>query len=422
MRHLLFARCPACLASLPPALTRMLGLPPARRRPAPEEEAAYEAVIERAAAKPLALARHLREQREAADQGLKLLAAGRKLPRAMEPLARMWALLDRSWQLRFEDPQRMVQLADHGVLASLQLDEAFYGQLVRCDLQARAHADLGNACRVANKFSDARRFLEDARRLFEQGTGDRLLEMRLLGFEAALFGDLRRFGLATQKLQQIHDFYKERGDDHLVGRTLVTLGLYTGYSGCFDLAVECLKQSLELIDAERDPASAYAASHNLVLFLIDSGRIAEAKKLRLVHSRHLLGSGGRVNEIKFRILEGRIAFGEGNYGRAEGVFREVVKDLDEIALPFLAGIERLDLAASLLAQGKAREAERTVTVAKRVFVSLGIQREALQAVILLRDSFRIQAATLAKVLEVADFLRRATSEPKLRFEARAWED
>jgi tetratricopeptide (TPR) repeat protein len=274
---------------------------------------------------------------------------------------------------------------------------------------------------VADQFGEAERLLSNARYLFEQGTGDPLLEVRLLEFEASLLATLRRFNLATQKLHAMLAFYERHGDSHLVGYTLVKLGLYAGYEGNFDLATRRLEQSLGMIDTERDPALAYAASHNLILFLVDSGRIAEAKKLRLVHSRHLLSTGGRINQIKFRDLEGRIAFGEGNYQRAESIFLEVRQDLAELGLPVLAGIAMLDLSAPLLAQGKAQEAERTVIEAKKLFVALGIHREALQAVILLRDSFRMQNATLAKVVEVANFLRSAVSVPSLRFEARAWE-
>ncbi|HEV8580852.1 MAG TPA: hypothetical protein VGX68_17440 [Thermoanaerobaculia bacterium] len=422
VRHLLFARCPACLASLPPALTTLLGLAPARR-PTPEEGAAYEAVIERAAAKPLALARHLREQRAEADRCLKLLAAGRKLPRAMQPLARMWALLDRSWQLRFEDPARMIELAEQGVVASFRLDEAIYGRPLRCDLQARAYADLGNACRVTSRFGDAREFLGDARHLFEQGTGDRLLEMRLLEFEATLLAQRGSFGPATQKLHQMLTFHQGRGDRHLVGYTLVKLGVYAYLEGRFDLAVQRQKQSLEMIDTERDPGLACAAAHNLILYLVDSGRIAEAKKHRLLHSRRLLHPGGRINRIKFRHLEARIAFGEGGYQRAEALFREVREGYAQAGLSVFAGIAMLDLTASLLAQGRGREAEHLATEAATLFSTLEIQREALQAVILLRDAFRMRTATVAKVLEVADFLRwHADFGPNLRFEARAWEE
>jgi hypothetical protein len=91
-------------------------------------------------------------------------------------------------------------------------------------------------------------------------------------------------------------------------------------------------------------------------------------------------------------------------------------------LPIPAGIAMLDLTAALLAQGKAGEAEETVKEAARLFVSLGMQCEALQAVILLRDAFRMQAVNVAMVQEVASFLRRLLSDRSLCFEARAWEE
>jgi hypothetical protein len=62
-----------------------------------------------------------------------------------------------------------------------------------------------------------------------------------------------------------------------------------------------------------------------------------------------------------------------------------------------------------------------VTDAAKLFTAHGIQREAMQAVILLRDSFRMRNSTLAMVLEVAEFVRRLMYDPALRFEARAWE-
>jgi hypothetical protein len=421
VRHLL-AGCPQCLAAAPPSLSVLLGLSPVRRMPTPAEEDAYDAIIERASARPLALERHLREQRVQADKGLKLLAAGRKLPRAMEPLARMWALLDRSWQLRFEDPQKMVDLAWSAEQVSCHLDEAFYGREWVRDFQARSTADLGNAYRVANRPRDAERALLNARQLFEQGTGDAVLEMRLLDIESSWLAQIRRFDLATQKLLQMLAFYEKKGDQHLVGRTLVKLGLFAGYEGNYELAVRRSEQSLKLIDAKHDPALACCAAANLILFLVESGRLAEAKKLRLVHSRHLRRFGGRITQLKIQDLEGRIAAGEGQHLRAEAIFREAIDGFQQADLPLIAGTVMINLTAALLAQGKAREAERVASKTAKLFSALGIQREALQAVVLLRDSFRMQAATLEKVLEVADFLRRSVSGPSLYFEAQAWEE
>jgi tetratricopeptide (TPR) repeat protein len=365
--------------------------------------------------------RHLRQQREQAVRGLQALEAGRRLPRNLDHLAHMWALLGRSWLLRHHDPQEMVQRAWAAAKVSLRLDRGLYGREPVCDFQSVAHAEFGNSLRVADRLQDARQALGQARSLFEQGTGHTLVEVRLLGLEASLLAYLGEFVPATWRMRKILEFYDREGDRHLQGRTLVSLGLYTGNAGNYELAIRRLGQSLELIDAKRDPVLACAAAHNLILFLVDSGRIQEAKKLRLVHSRHLRYSGARVNEIKFRLLEGRIAAGEGYYQRAEAIFRKVIEGFDQLGLPYIAGIERLDLAAVLLQQGKALEAEAKIYEAAAAFVRLGIRREALEAVILLRDSFKLRLGTLAMILEVAAFLRRLETDPALHFDAQAWE-
>jgi tetratricopeptide (TPR) repeat protein len=418
LRHLLVRRCPACLAAVPPRLSTLLGLKRWRRRTTAEN--APDAADRCRAVRPPEMERHLREQRTQADRGLKALRAGRDLPRRMGTLARMWALLDRSWELRQDDAQEMAFLAWSGAAISLELDRGFYGRKRVRDFQARAEADLGNARRVADRFADGERALWRARQLFEQGTGDPLLEVRLLDYEASMLAERRRWIPAELKLLKMLRFYEERNDLHLMGRTLVKLGLYAGYEGRFELAIQRLDQSLRLIDPARDPSVAWCAAHNLILFSVDSGRIAQAKQLRLRHSHHLLRSQGRIAQIKFRLLEGRIAVGEGNFQRAEAIFREVIDGFCQAGLPMIGGIEMLDLAVALLNQGKAQEAERTVIEAVELFAAYDFEREALQAVVVLRDSFRMREATPEMVLEVADLVRRLMYEPALRFEARAW--
>jgi tetratricopeptide (TPR) repeat protein len=421
VRHLLFQRCGHCLSIAPEPLRVFLGLESARALPTPEEEAAYEGAIERACKAVLEDEQRETELRSEAEKGLRVLQAGRKLSRGLEPLSRMRALLQRSWQLRHEDLRETIRLARSAVKVSLQLDPKRYGAEKIYDYQAEAYAELGNTYRAADQIHKAELALDRARELFERGTRPPLLEVRLLELEACLLAHTRQFGPASHKLLKVLRFYSRHGDRHRLGRTLVLLGLYSGYAGNYELGIHRIKQSLELIDLERDPMLACAAAHNLILLLVESGRISEAKKLRMVHSRHLVNPGGRINEIKFRALEGLIDVGLGNLARAEVILREVVAGFDEVGLPILAGIDRLHLATVLLRQGKAQEATRTVCAAVEIFIIHGIQREALQAIILLRDSFEVGRGTLEMVLEVAAFLRRLEIDPDLRFEGRSWE-
>jgi tetratricopeptide (TPR) repeat protein len=391
-----------------------------------DEEAACEAAMKRASRVARKHDRHLRQQQAQARQILKLLrkeglAALGKIPLSIGPLARMEAFLAWSWELRHEDPPMMVHFAWLAMEVSRKLDPRQYGAERVFDFQTRAHAELGNAFRVANRFHEAANALGRARQLFTHGTREEMQEIRLMELEASLSADQRNFGRATLSLMKVLEFHSQNGDFHLAGRVLVKMGLYSSYAGNFDKAVRLLKESLDLVDSKRDPNLACAAAHNLILSLADSGRFGEARRLRLVHACHLVNTGGRINEVKFRALEGRIDYGLGNYARAETIFREVIADFEFAGLPAVAGVERLNLSATFLAQGKSNEAAAVAFEAADIFTLLDIRREALEAMLLLRNAFEMKKATLEMIEEVAGFLRRIDLDPTLRFEGRAWE-
>jgi tetratricopeptide (TPR) repeat protein len=392
----------------------------------PEQEAAYEPSVQSVLAEVLPHARRLRKDEAQARKVLAVLETGglevvEKIPRGVSHLARMKALLDRSWQLRHDDPRAMVELAVLATQVSKLVEPRQYGVERVADFQAQALAELGNACRVSDRLQEASVHLINARRFFETGTRAEALEVRLLELEASLAADRRQFGRASDYLLKVLEFHRRQGDSHLTGRVLITMGLYACYAYDFENSVELLKKGLDMVDAERDPGLACAAAHNLILSLVDSGQFPQAKKLRLIYGRHLTTPGGRVNEVKFRALEGRIDSGLGNHQRAEGIFREVAEGFTSSGLFIEAAIISLDLSATLLAQGKAAEGETVALEAAQTFVSLQIQREALEAVILLRNSFEMRTATRQKVEEVAGFLRRLEVDPAVRFEGRAWE-
>lgn len=369
--------------------------------------------------------RHLRSQRAEAAKAAPLLAEGgfeamQNLPRRMGGLARMEALLARSWELRHENHALMIQFASAAVFCAQQLNVRKYGLQRVFDFQCRAHAELGNAFRVSDQLPRAARLLAHARQLFEQGTGDEVLEIRLVELEASLAVDRRQFGLACNNLDKVLRFHRRTGDRHLAGRTIILQGLYTGYAGDPEKGFQLLGEGLALLDEARDPAVAYAAVHNQLLSLIDSGLFDEARKFRVRHSRQLANHWGRVNEIRFRGLEGRIDAGRNKHARAEATFREVKQGFEEAERTYDAAIISLDLAACLLAQGKAGESEEVVREAAKVFSALRIEREALAAVIMLRQAFEARKATVAMVEEVAAFLRRAEHDPHARFNPRRW--
>jgi tetratricopeptide (TPR) repeat protein len=425
VRHLL-TPCQDCLAEAPSPLRVLLGLEPLRRELTTDEDAAYDAVIGRALKTALSHRRHLQGQRAQAREAVAALEQGgfeavQNLPHTMGNLARMEAFLERAWQLRHENPRLMVQFAWLAAQISLKLDPRRYGPARVSDFQAQAYAELGNAYRVVDQLQEAGDCLSRARGFFERGTQDRAREMRLLELEASLAADCRQFGRASVYLLKVLEFYNQQRDFHLSGRVLVKMGLYAGYAGDAEKAIRLLEKGLALVDGKRDPSLEYSARHNQVTFLIDCGHFREAEKKLFLLRPLCQHAGGRLNLLRFRWEEGRVAAGLQRFSRAEAVFRTLKPEFEEVDRPYDGALISLHLAAVLLAQGKSGEAMQVVLEAAETFKGLQIQREALQAVILLRNAFKVREATLAMVEEVAGFLRRIEIDPALRFEGQSWE-
>ena len=385
-----------------------------------EEDAAYETAIDRAFAAVRQHAESVRRQRSDTRRALEILAAGGpealdRIPHGIGGLALFEALLARSWALRHDDPAQMVQLAWLATKTAKTLDVRRHGPKRIVDFECLAWAELGNANRVADKLDHAEAAFTRAVRLYEQGSGDKLLGIHLVDLQASLAADRRQFRRACQALTRVYEFHRGHGDSHLAGRALISKGLYTGYAGEPEDAILLLQEGLGLLEEEREPLLEFAAVHNQLMFLIDCGRYQEAKELLSLNRRRLRDAGGRLNRFKVVWQEGRVAAGLGDPRRAEAALRRARRGLAQADLGYQAAIATLDLAAVLLRQGRTEEGELLVEEAAGTFVALRIEREALGALLMLRQAFAMRVATAALVEDVTLYLRRCEHDPAARF-------
>lgn len=418
--HLMF-ECNGCLSQAPAHIRALLHFE-GQPSKAKEEDLETKAAIDRAFRVALRHQKHLDRERRDSKKAEEILAQGgieatANLPLRMGPLAKMEALLARSWNLRHDDPKLMVQLALLAVECSEALEARTYGIEHVYDFRCRAQAELGNAFRVIDQVNNAETALSQARRYFELGTRSELLEVRLFELEASVDADLRRFTSACVRMTKVYAYHWRRGDRHLSGRALLKNGLYTGYAGESEKALRLLAESLELIDSERDPRLSYAARHNQILFLITLGEFREAEKklFRLRPLQH--HAGGRITLLHLRWLEGLIDAGLRRFNRAEKIFAEIRESALELNRAYDSALSSLDLAAVLFAQMKAREATEVVAAASKVFIALRVDREVFMTVIMLRTACEMQMATQTMVERVAKFLRRLENDPAARFES-----
>jgi hypothetical protein len=113
-------------------------------------------------------------------------------------------------------------------------------------------------------------------------------------------------------------------------------------------------------------------------------------------------------------LEGLIAAGRGEADDAERLFREAQRSFLEMDLPYTAALASLDLAALWLRQGRTEETRNLVEELLATFRVLDIRREAIAALLMLREAFQKDRATLALLRTVASELQRLEREPGRR--------
>jgi len=327
--------------------------------------------------------------------------------------ARCEAFLDRCLSLRHSDPEAALMLASLAVSLADRIG-AESGSAEIADLQARAWAELGNARRVTGDLATAETDLSRALRSAEQGTGDRNLLVQLMDLTASLFIDQQRFAEAMQLLDGVERMHRAAGDLHAAGRALVSKGTAAGYAQSFEHAVRLLAEALPLLDAHRDPNLVFMTVHNLLLYLVEVGRASEAARL-LAQSRDLYAlHQGRLERLNARWLEGRIAAAQADDAAAEGAFLEVRTGFAEGDLPYDAALATLELAEICLRQGRTREIKGLIDEMVTIFKACNIRREAIAALLMLREACEQERATVALLRTVTSELQRLERDPARR--------
>lgn len=406
VRHLLEG-CQRCGALLSPDLKALFGFP-VDEEETREIEDAYDAALDRAFA---AIAAKVSRPGGRMEWIREMLVSPPPFRRPVHSPAGgppgFEALLERCRSLRYDDPSRMVDLARFASYLADRLEPRRYGPKRVADLRCRAWTELANAYRVADRLRDAEIALDTAADAFLAGSGQEETGVRLLDIQASVDADLRRFEEAMKSLDVVHAFHLRSGDRHMAGRALLAKGLYAQYADAPEQSVELLQEGLGLVDRQRDPGLVFGAVHNLARALMACGRFDEARDF--LERNSAADPGGRVNRLKVRWLEGQINAGLGELDRAEEALAEVLREFQALDLGYKAALAGLELAAVHLRQGRSAEARERALEAIQVFSSLGIGREAMASVLLVREAFErkvVTAALLRSVIAQLTYLER----------------
>jgi tetratricopeptide (TPR) repeat protein len=315
-------------------------------------------------------------------------------------------LLERSWELRHEDPQEMLRFASLAREAADQLDPEVYGREETFDMRARAWGELGNAYRVTDNLIQADWAFNKALELRNQGSGAPILRARLAELTAGLLSHQRQFQPALRALDLAYTLYLRQEHAYEAVRVLISRGIYTGRSGDPEMALLILARAL-LFAAEHkinDPKLSFIALHNILLFRVEHGEFAEARRqlfeMRPLYSRY----AGAVDSVKLRGIEARIASGLGDDERAEKGFLEVREEFNKRGQVYHAAIMGLELAAIWLRKGLLSKVKRMVGEILEVFRSRHVARESIAALLMLREALERDRATRELILGVAGLI------------------
>lgn len=328
-------------------------------------------------------------------------------------------LLDKSFDTAYRDGAEAVALAELGILVADHLDGDYYGSAVIHDMKARGWAFLGNARRIRSDFAGAEQALAFAESLAEDGSADPLEEARLLDLKALLLTDQGWFEEAAELLGTVIDIYDEIKDLHRKGRALISRGIYLGYSGWPQQAIELIPEGLALLDREQEPRLALTARHSLAWFLNDCGHCDRAQRLLdgVRQSYELFGDAGA--ELRLEWLQARIARRAGRGDEAEQRLRSLLPQFVERGLGYEASIAMLDLAALYLEQGKPSEIRGLADDMLPVFLAQDIHRHAVAALVAFQQAAAADRVSPVLLREIASYLQRARKNPRLSFQRAA---
>ena len=188
--------------------------------------------------------------------------------------------------------------------------------------------------------------------------------------------------------------------------------MYAGYQGEAEESVHLIEQGLQLIDEELDPQLLFVALHNQARFLMDCGRLREARIALWTLKARGLDPCGRISELKVRWLEGQINAGLGELDRAELALREVKRGFEEAGLGYKAALARLELGAVLLRRGRTDTAIQEGLAAVDVFLSLGIRRELTASLLMVRKAAEARHLSFTTLQKVIDLLHKEERSPR----------
>jgi tetratricopeptide (TPR) repeat protein len=265
--------------------------------------------------------------------------------------------INRAWDLRFADSQEMLVWANLAV----ELAES-------SEVRALSHAHLGNALRIAGRFTEAGQQLDLADQL-EDCPNPLLLE-----FRASLLENVGIFGEALTCLRSAGRLRADEGDADGDAKIQAHKGHILTEAGHHLEAAQAFRKALETV--RQDPDVTRAAVHGLAHALARSGQPYRALAV-LKEAQPIFDQGDNIL-VRLRIawLLGRIAMVCGADDLAAAKLEAAHLGFAEQHLLFETCLTALDLAVHHARCGRPMTAHRILNPVPELLSKLGVAADA----------------------------------------------
>jgi tetratricopeptide (TPR) repeat protein len=352
---------------------------------------------------------------EAADRLLAMPLGGRMLAVGNSALYQTWALVEellrRAWDLRFDDAHQLVEVAETALACANALKPGRYPANAVSDLRARCWSHVGNGFKILSDFPKAEACLRTAKVELGRGTGDPVELGHWLRLQVGLKFNQRRLGEAEKLSERYLAIARRLGDRHAMGEAKNFLGTIRANQDRVEEAITLLEESCDLLDEEVDVRFVANSRHNLIAMLDEAGRQEEALA-QLADLRTLYQNlGDRISLMRLTLTEGEIAAKMNNHLLAEKCFLGSRNGFVASRLPVEAAISTLHLALLYLENGRFSDTKRLAEQMYPIFQSKGLEREAMAALLLFRESALRETVTTTMVTETLRLVRSIQARP-----------
>jgi len=310
------------------------------------------------------------------------------------------------------DPGEALKLAE---LALLVAENVHGTDALRTRCKGWATGFIGNVQRViGSDLPGAARTFARAWRLWRQGEDPEGLfsEAYLLDMEASL----RRAQRLFPQARKLHDDALALARPEEVGAILLNKAFTFQHQGEHEEALQTLERAAQALGSERPPRLRCVLRFNQASNLLELGRVEEAAPLVREVRELAEALGNNIDLVRLLWLEGKCAAGLGQRDKAVTSLEQVRRAFEDRKLPFDFALASLDLALLYRQEGRFAEIRALAGEMLKIFQAQQVHREAIGALIVFQEAAEKEQVTAALALRLGAYLRRAQSEPGLRFE------